>query len=52
MGVRQAHDRGQSDRPGVSYRLRWETLPQNRDRPRTGELPEPSMLRVYELVNE
>lgn len=27
--------------------LRWETLGPNRDRPRTGKLPAPSMLRLY-----
>ena len=29
------------------YMLRWETLPANRDRKPEGELPEPSMLRLY-----
>jgi hypothetical protein len=29
--------------------LRWETLGVNRDRARTGPVPPPSMLRVYEL---
>ncbi len=37
----------QSD--AVQYRLRWETLPFNRDRPRSGPLPEASMLRVYKI---
>lgn len=32
---------------GSRYSLRWETLNANRDRPREGPLPEPSMLRVY-----
>ncbi len=36
-------------RPGVRYFLRWETLPQHRDRPRKPPLPEPSMLRLYEF---
>ena len=36
------------DRTG-DYLLRWETLPHNRDRPRRGPLPEPSMLKVYRL---
>ena len=31
------------------YLLRWETLGPNRDRPREGALPAPSMLRLYEL---
>ncbi|MEM7537744.1 MAG: BNR repeat-containing protein [Chloroflexota bacterium] len=34
----------------TGYFLRWETLVRNRDRPRTGSLPEPSMLRLYKLV--
>ncbi|MBL8175380.1 MAG: BNR repeat-containing protein [Bryobacterales bacterium] len=29
------------------FLLRWETLGPNRDRPRTGPLPDPSMLRLY-----
>ena len=32
--------------PGQRYMLTWETLPANRDRPRTGPLPEPVMLRL------
>jgi hypothetical protein len=34
---------------GKRYVLRWETLGANRDRPRTGPLPDPSMLRVHEV---
>jgi len=49
MQVRWAHDAGGSPDPGVTYVLRWETLPRNRDRPRPGPLPKPSMLRLYEL---
>lgn len=52
MQVRSAGDRGQSAKPGVSYRLKWETLPQNRDRPRAGPLPAPSMLRLYEVLDQ
>lgn len=37
--------------PGVQYMLTWEALAANRDRPRTGPLPEPSMLRVIEISN-
>ena len=37
----------QSGRGPGKYVLRWETLGPNRDRPRTGELPGPTMLRVY-----
>lgn len=32
---------------GTLYLLRWETLGRNRDRPRTGPLPEPSSLMLY-----
>lgn len=34
---------------GRRFLLRWECLPPNRDRARTGPLPDPSTLRVYEL---
>jgi len=34
---------------GEKYLLRWETLSANRDRPRQGPLPPPSLLRVYSL---
>jgi len=49
MGVRTTGDLGQSGEQGVRYILRWETLPSNRDRPRPGELPPASRLRVYKL---
>jgi hypothetical protein len=50
-------DKAESSFPGMivhifrdgRYLLRWETLGPNRDRPRTGQLPEASMLRIYEL---
>ena len=50
-------ERAESHFPGMQvkwagsgrYRLRWETLPANRDRPRKGRLPPPSMLRLYEF---
>lgn len=45
-----AVDRGASSRPGIRYVMSWETLGPNRDQPRVGPLPEPSMLRVYELA--
>ncbi len=47
--VNWAEDLGASGESGVRYVLRWETLPENRDRPRTGELPPPSALRLYKL---
>ena len=49
MGVRRKADLGAPDEPGAQYILRWETLPSNRDRPRPGDPPEPSMLRLYKL---
>ena len=45
MGVRTASDSG-APPAGASYRLVWEALGANRDKPRTPPLPEPSMLRV------
>lgn len=48
IGVRWAGDSGASPE-GVEYRLRWETLGVNRDRPHEGELPPPSMLRLIAL---
>ncbi len=49
MQVRWAHDLGDSGERGVRYVLRWETLGPNRDRPRTGDLPGASLLRVYKI---
>ena len=46
--VRWADDLGSEY--GDRYVLRWETLPANRDRARSGPLPEPGMLRLYQLV--
>lgn len=48
MEVRSAKDLGKPE-GGIRYVLRWETLPSNRDRPRSPPLPPPSMLRLYEL---
>lgn len=49
MQVKWAGDAGSSGEPGVRYVLRWETLGENRDRPRPGPLPAPTMLRLYRL---
>ena len=49
MHIRRAGDRGRCEEPGASYVLQWETLRQNRDRPRKGPLPPPFMLKVYKL---
>lgn len=51
MGVRWASDLGTREKEDDEYRLRWETLSQNRDKPREDPLPEPSMLRVLKLAN-
>jgi hypothetical protein len=51
MQVRWAGDSGRSGERGARYMLRWEALPQNRDRPREGPLPDPVMLRVYRFVS-
>ena len=52
MLKRSGGDSGRCDQPSVRYMLVWETLGPNRDRPRNGPLPEPSMLRVVKLVGE
>ncbi len=44
--VRTAGDLGRGPEPGVTYRLEWQTLPPNRDRPREGPPPPPTMLRL------
>lgn len=46
LEVKTAKDIGQSDKPGTRYLLRWDTLEPNRDQPRKGPVPEPSMLRL------
>lgn len=47
MISRTASDSGHSSEKGVRYVLRWQTLGPNRDRPREGEPPPPSTLRLY-----
>ncbi len=49
MRVRWAEDRGGGSEDG-RYVLRWEGLGTNRDRPRPGEVPPPSTLMLYRLV--
>lgn len=49
LAVRTRDDIGKSPEAGIRYMLDWETLGTNRDQPREGELPPPSMLRVYKL---
>ncbi len=48
MAIRRAGDSGNSGEPGIRYVLQWETLPQNRDKPRESA-PPPSMLRLIKL---
>jgi hypothetical protein len=50
MQKHQAGDMGKSDESGVRYVITWETLGSNRDQPREGDTPPPSMLRLYKLV--
>jgi len=49
LKVQWAHDSGQSGTAGTRYKLRWETLDANRDMPRDGPLPSPSMLRLVTI---
>lgn len=49
MRGKTCSDTGGDTDPATRYLLRWETLGRNRDRPRQGELPPPSMLRLYQL---
>lgn len=51
MEVQWANDLGESPQPSTWYMLRWESLKPNRDRPRTGPLPPPSMLRVIKVAS-
>lgn len=48
MSIQWARDLGSSGQPGIHYKLRWETLGPNRDRPREQPWPEPSMLQVVQ----
>jgi len=50
LKARINNDSGKSDRPGVRYLLRHETLDANQDRARQGALPGPSMLRLYAVA--
>jgi len=43
---RSAADRGDARTDGVRYRLEWQTLGENRDRPRPEGAPPPSMMRL------
>jgi hypothetical protein len=52
MVVSKTFDAGKSLRQNETYMLRWETLPENRDLKREGELPPPSTLRIYKFINK
>ena len=49
MRIARAEDLGDSGDDDVAYMLQWETLGRNQDRPREPPLPEPSLLRLYQL---
>jgi hypothetical protein len=49
MLVYKIKDSASADNDKTKYVLRWEALSPNRDQKRTGKLPQPSVLRVYEL---
>ncbi|MBI0400391.1 BNR repeat-containing protein [Cyclobacterium marinum] len=48
LEIRNAKDLGNSEN-GKTYRLKWETLPPNRDRPYPKPWPKPSVLYLYEM---
>jgi hypothetical protein len=48
LQLRSAADSGPGE-PDYAYRLEWWTLGKNRDKPRSGPLPPPSMLRVLKV---
>lgn len=50
IGVRRAEDQGDSGDEDIRYIMKWDVLPANHDRKRTGPLPPPSTLCVYKLV--
>jgi hypothetical protein len=49
LKVMTGNDDGHSGTAGLHYQLRWETLGANRDKPRSGDLPPPSMLRLLTI---
>ena len=50
--VRRSDDLGASGDPNVRYVLKWDVLPPNYDRKRSGSLPPPAMLRVIKLERD
>ena len=51
IAVRWAADLAASPDPGRRYVLRWESLGSNRDQPRSGPVPQPTMLTLYGLTD-
>ncbi len=49
IGVRWTSDLAGRPDGDRRYVLRWESLGSNRDKPRSGPIPEPTMLTLYEL---
>jgi len=49
MTIKRTFDESGTGDKAVTYLLSWETLPQNRDLAREGELPAPSELKFYEI---
>lgn len=52
MEIQRVEDLGGIGDPEIRYILQWETLSENRDRPREPPLPEPGMLRLYTLQRQ
>jgi len=48
MEINWLSDAGDNSDPNARYVLRWESLPENRDRPRS-QVPRPSTLRLYKI---
>ena len=48
---RHCEDLGGRPAPHLRYALSWETLPANRDQPRSGKLPPPSMLKLCTIID-
>jgi len=49
MQVNLRSDTGKSPESGMHYLIRWETLGPNRDLPRKGPIPEPTMLQLFKM---
>jgi hypothetical protein len=50
IGVRWTSDVTENPDGDRRYVLRWESLGSNRDKPRSGPIPEPTMLTLYGLI--